>query len=148
MDSLAIADAIAARFLLTTPPSGQESIKVATARLPENVTVFPTFVVLPPQVTDIDYLPSRKRVLPLVYPSLLLLARYDGSPRRAQALHDWVTVSYGQLAGQMQLGLSSYVAYAWVTGFDAGAWTYAKEEYDGIRYLVRVQISESYTPVA
>lgn len=150
MDSYAIAGAIATRFSAAnvTPPSGQEDPKLVTADLPDAVSVFPTILVMPPIMDDANYNASRNRSFPLIYTVILFLSRSDGTPRRAKALHDWVTAIYGQLGGQVQLGLSSYVALATVQAFRAGTVSYAGESYDGITFDVNVRISESYTPVA
>lgn len=150
MDSYAIAGAIATRFSAAnvTPPSGQPEPAVVTADLPESVSFFPTILVLPPVMDDANYNASRNRSFPLLYPVVLFLSRADGSPRRAKALHDWTTALYGQLGGQLQLGLSSYVSLATVEGFRAGIVTYEGIDYDGLTFTVNVRISESYTPVA
>lgn len=142
MDSYAIASAIATRLGGVTPPSGEEAIKVKTADLPEGISVFPTLVVGHPSLADPAYF-SKRRSLPLVFPVLLFLARHDASPRRAKRLHDWVTAIYGRLSGQLQLGLSTYVAWAEVDGFDAGVVRYEGIEYDGISLRVLVRVEEA-----
>ena len=146
MDSYAIAGAIATRFAAAavTPPSGAEDVKVSTADLPDDISVFPTVLVFPPQMTDATYRGS-KRNLTLVYPVVLFLSKADGTPRRAKALHDWVTALYVQMDGQFQLGLSTYVAEAWIENFNAGEYTYAGSNYDGIRWEVHVHINEGAT---
>ena len=150
MDSYQIATAIATRFAAAavTPPTGQEDVKVSTADLPESIAVFPTILVLPPVMADATYNASRSRSFDLTYPVVLLLSASDGTPRRAKAVHDWATAIYGQIGGQLQLGLSSYVAVAYVTGFQAGSVTYAGAQFDGIRFEVLVRINEAYTPAA
>ena len=150
MDSYDIADAIATRFSAAnvTPPTGQEEPKIVTADLPSSISFFPTILVLPPMLDDASYNASRSRTLPLTYPVILFLSRADDTPRRAKALHDWVTALYGQLGGQLQLGLSSYVSLATVVSFRAGVVTYERTEYDGVAFAVRVQVNESYTPAA
>ena len=147
MDSFAIAGALATLYGATTPPTGQESIKNATAALAEAPSFFPTLYVLPPSLSDPSYI-SKGRSLPLDYPAILLLDRADGTARRAEVMHDWVTVLYPRLGTQLQLGLSSYVALATLVGIDAGTVKYAGEDYDGITLINRVLVSESYTPVA
>lgn len=150
MDSYAIASAIATRFSAANvnPPTGAEDVKVATADLPENIALFPTVLVLPPEMDAATYNASRSRTFSLLYPVMLFLSRSDGSPRRAKAVHDWVTALYGQLGGQLQLGLSSYVSLATVEAFSAGVVSYGGEEFDGIRWDVLVRVNEAYTPVA
>lgn len=144
MDSYAIASAIATRYSAAnvTPPSGEEDPKVATADLPENITFFPTLVVSPPRLDAANYTPSKGLLLPLTYQVTLFLSKADGSPRRAKAVHDWVTALYPQLEPQIQLGLA-YVALATMTSFRAGTVRYGGEEYDGIVFDVRVLVSEA-----
>lgn len=150
MDSYDIASAIATRFSAAnvTPPSGEPEPAVVTADLPESITFFPTLLVFPPVMDEASYNASRNRSFPLVYNVVLFLSRSDGTPRRAKRVHDWVTALYGQLGGQLQLGLSSYVALATVERFYAGTVGYEGIDYDGIAFSVSVRISEAYSPVA
>jgi hypothetical protein len=150
MDSYAIASAIADRFSAAnvTPPTGEPEPAVVTADLPESISYFPTLLVFPPRMDGANYNASRNRSFPLIYSVALFLSRSDGSPRRAKRVHDWVTALYGQLGGQLQLGLSSYVALATVDDFYAGPIGYEGIDYDGVAFSVNVRISESYSPVA
>ena len=150
MDSYAIAEAIAARFSAAnvTPPTGQAEPKVVTADLPESISFFPTLLVLPPEMDDASYNASRSRTFALLYRVTLFLSRADGTGRRAKAIHDWTTALYGQLGGQIQLGLPTYVPLATVEHFRSGPVIYGGETYDGLTFDVNVRISESYTPVA
>ena len=150
MDSYAIAGAIATRFSSAnvTQPTGVENVKISTADLPDAISVFPTVLVMPPTMENASYNASRSRSFDLSYPVILYLSRSDGSPRRAAALHAWITAVYGQLGGQLQLGLSSYVALCYISGFVAGTMAYAGDEYDGVRFDVLVRINEAYDPAA
>jgi hypothetical protein len=150
MDSYAIATAIATRFSAAnvTPPSGQPEPAIVTADLPEAISWFPTLLVFPPTMDEANYNASRNRTFPLVYQVVLFLSRAQGSAARAKLLHDWTTALYGQLGGQVQLGLSTYVTVARVQSFRAGVVEYAGEDYDGIQFEVVVGISESYSPAA
>jgi hypothetical protein len=150
MDSYAIASAIATRFSAenVTPPSGQEDPKLVTADLPDGITVFPTILVMPPVMENGRVMHGPIRDLDLVYQVVLYLSRADGTPRRAKAIHDWATALYGQLAGQIMLGLSTYVRLAWLRSFRAGVVSYGAEEYDGVAFEVVVHVSESYAPAA
>ena len=147
MDSRAIADALVSRFGPVTPPAGAEAVKLATSELPDNLTLYPTVLVLPPRIDRIDQNASRNRSFTMTYPVVFYLSRADGTPRRAAAIHDWLTVLYGQTGGQLQLGLD-YVAIATVETVTAGGVTYGGESYDGITLTVGVRISESYVPAA
>lgn len=145
MDSYAIASALATLYKATTPPAGEEAIKVATADLEEAPSFFPTLFVLPPRLLDPSYI-SKGRSLPLDYPAILLLDKADGSARRAVVMHKWVSVLYSRLGTNLQLGLAPYVALATLVGLDAGTVRYEGTDYDGITLVNRVLVSESYTP--
>jgi len=147
MDSYAIAGALATLYKATTPPSGEESIKVATADLAEAPSFFPTMFILPPRLGDPSYI-SKGRSLPLDYPAILLLDRADGTARRAVVMHKWINVLYPRLGTKLQLGLSGYVALATLVGIDAGTVRYEGTDYDGITLTNRVLVSEAYDPVA
>lgn len=144
MDSYAIASALATRLGTVTAPSGQESIKQYSAELPDELALLPALFVMPPSMEGPTYAGS-KRTLPLTYPVGLYLARADGLPRRAHALHDWITAIYGRLAGQMALGLASYVAWSEVMSWTPGV-SYAGVDYDGLRLEVMVNVNEGYVP--
>jgi hypothetical protein len=150
VDSYAIASAIATRFSAAnvTPPTGAEEPKVVTQDLPEAISWFPTLLVFPPVMDDANYNASRNRTFPLIYQVVLFLSRADGSARRAKALHDWTTALYGQLGGQLMLGLSTYVQLATVDSFRAGVVEYEGAQYDGLTFEVNVRISETYSPAA
>lgn len=147
MDSYAIAGALATLYKATTPPSGEEAIKVATADLAEAPSYFPTLFVGLPRLSDPSYI-SKGRSLPLDYPVVLLLDKADGSARRAVVMHKWINALYPRTGTQLQLGLSSYVALATLVGIDPGTVQYEGIDYDGITLTVRVLVSESYEPVA
>jgi hypothetical protein len=146
VDSYAIASAIATRFAAAavTPPSGYEDIKVSTPDLPDDVTLFPTVLVYPPQMSDATYY-AHKANLNLVYPVVLFLSKADGTPRRAKALHDWLTALLNQMDGNLRLGLSTYVSTATIENWSAGEWSYAGADYDGIRFEVHVHVNEART---
>ena len=147
MDSYAIANALATLYKATTPPTGEEAIKVATADLAEAPSFFPTLFVLPPRLSDPAYI-SKGRSLPLDYPAVLLLDKADGSARRAVLMHKWINALYPRLGTKLQLGLGTYVALATLAGIDAGTVRYEGIDYDGITLVNRVLVSESYDPVA
>jgi hypothetical protein len=147
MDSYAIASALATLYKATTPPTGEESIKVATADLAEAPSYFPTMFILPPRLAEPTYI-TKGRSLPLDYPAILLLDKADGSARRAALMHKWINALYPRLGTQLQLGLSSYVALATLTSIDAGTVRYEGLDFDGITLTNRVLVSESYDPVA
>ena len=141
MDSYAIANAIAVRLKATSPPSGKESIKEATAELPDNISWFPTLLVSLPEPEYIEHT-SRSTAMSLTYQATLLLARHDGSERRAHLLHDWTTALYKQLNGKLQLDLA-YVSMASIDDWRGGVVTYEGTEYDGLVLYVNVRIHEA-----
>lgn len=145
MDSYAIASAIATRFSSAnvSAPSGAENIKQSTAQLPESLTFFPSVLVSPPRVDSATWRLGRG-YFSITYRATLFLAKHDGSPRRAKALHDWVTALYKQLAGNLDLDLA-YVALAQLARADAGVVEYEGIEYDGIVMDIDVQANEAVT---
>lgn len=149
MDSYAIASAIATRFSAAnvTPPSGQEDIKLSTPDLPDSLSLFPTVLVFPPQMDDAAYY-AHKANLNLTYPVVLFLSKADGTPRRAKAVHDWITALLNQLDAQLRLGLESYVSTATIENWNAGEWSYNGENYDGIRFQVLVHVNEARSFIA
>jgi hypothetical protein len=141
MDSYGIAAAIATRLLATTPPTGKEAVKEATADLPESISWFPTVVVGLPEPEYITH-SAGSTSMALTFPATLLLDRSDGSPRRARLAHDWLTALYPQLNGNLDLGRNDIVM-AVITDWNAGTVSYGGDEYDGITFDVTVRIVET-----
>jgi hypothetical protein len=141
MDSYAIAAAIATRLKAATPPTGKEAIKVATAELPESISVFPALLVSLPQPDYLEHT-SNSTAASLTYQATLFLARHDSAARRSRLLHDWVTALYARLNGLLQLGLA-YVSLATIENWAAGVVTYEGAEYDGVVFDVVVRIHEA-----
>lgn len=140
MDDRTVAAAIATRLGATTPPTGQESIKVATADFPDGLTFFPFLLVGMSDMEAVSFI-SKRRSLTVEYPAVLYLGKSDGTPRRTRAIRDWKTALYGRLSGQMQLGGLTYVTWAEIVAWSNGA-SYGGEDYDAVTFTCRVNINE------
>ena len=143
MNDRTIAAAIATRLGATTAPTGQETIKVATADFPDSLSLFPTLIVGVSRMAGGTHT-SGQLTLPMEFDAALYLSKADGSPRRSQAVRDWITALYARIAGQFQLGLSSYVTVAMVTAWTPGA-SYVGEAYDGVTFTISVGVKEAVT---
>ena len=143
----AIADAIAARFLGVTPPTGQPAIRLATADLPNDITVVPCFLVNEPD-DDWDAQGMGGRRGTLTFECDLVLPQSDG-PRTARVAMDWRSALHTRLDGQVHLGLTgSGVGPALVTRTAAGRRTYGSAEYPVVRVTVVVTVTEAANYVA
>ena len=144
-DFAAIADAIAARFLGTTPPAGQPAIRAAYgAALPNAITITPCFLVFEPD-DDWTAAGSATRKGTLTFNCYLILAQSD-QPRTTEALLDWRTALLPRLDGQVHLGLSaSGVGPAVVTKTGSGKFTYSEQEWSGVALTVVVTVTEGAT---
>jgi len=146
-DYAAIADAIAARFLGTTPPTGQPAIRLATADLPNDITVVPCFLVNEP---DDDWRNSGmgRRHGTLTFECDLVLPQSD-EPRTSRLAMDWRSALHTRLDGQVHLGLSAAgIGPALVTKTAAGRRTYGSADYPVVRVTVVVTVTEAMTAVA
>lgn len=146
MNEYTVAAAIATRLGATTAPTGQETIKYASADFPETLSLFPSLIVGVSRMSGGDHV-NKRLILPLEFDAAFYLSKADGSPRRSRAVRDWITALYARIAGQVQLGLSDYVALAKITGWTPGA-TYAGEAYDGAAFVVSVLVEEAVTSAA
>lgn len=143
----AIADAIAARFLGTTPPTGQPAIRMSTADLPNGITATPCFLVFEP---DDDWSGQtgggRKGVL--TYKCRLVLPQSD-EPRTQRTAMDWRTALYARLDGTVHLGLGDAgVAQALVTQTATGTLTYAGTDWPSVEVTVVVTVRDTMNAVA
>ena len=143
----AIADAIAARFLGTTPPTGQPAIRLATADLPNGITATPCFLVFEPD-DDWGEQGMGRRHGTLTFPCRLVLARAD-EPRTTRAMLDWRSALHTRLDGTIHLGLTgSGVGPALVSRTASGTLTYAGSDWACVELTVVVTITEAMTAVA
>lgn len=141
-----IADAIAARFLGTTPPSGESAIRLATADLPNGITLTPCFLVFDPD--DAWTGGTGLRSGTLTFPCRLVLAQAD-EPRTQRALMNWRTALYQRLDGAVKLGGAiPGVQNAVVTKTATGTLAYAGENWASVEVTVVVSIAEGWTVAA
>ena len=137
----AIADAIAARFLGTTPPTGQPAIRMATADLPNGITVTPCFLVFEP---DDDWMagPGGGRRGTLTYRCRLVLPQSD-EPRTQRATLNWRTALLSRLDGYSQLGGAVGVWQAVITNTATGTLTYGGADWPSVEVTVLCSITEA-----
>lgn len=140
----AIADALAARFLTTTPPTGQPAIRLATSDLPNDVTALPMFLVNEPDDTWTTGT-SGKRSGTLTYECDLILPQSD-EPRTSRLMANWRTALLPRLDGYWSLGGGLNVWQAVVTKTASGKRTYGSGEYPAVRITVVCSVSEAVTP--
>ena len=143
MNSLDIADALAARFasLTATFDGATEGLEgTPTARLPNQLGKGPVILVFPPEgelgVT------ARRRADTLVFPVRLLRDPLN-MPDRVGWLYAWYDAMRDLVEAQMTLGLA-YVAWAQPTGtrLEADGFTYAGVSYDVVELEVAVRLDE------
>jgi len=108
MNSLAIADAIAARFVGLTA-NGEALISTPTARLPGTLSNGPVILVYPPTGT-LEVGTSARRNDLYTFPVRMLRDPAD-YPARHVAIYAWFDAMHDLVGQQMQLGLS-YVSIA------------------------------------
>jgi len=144
-DFATIADAIAARFLGMTPPTGQPTIKVATADIPEGIGQTPCFLVGMPD--DEWQAAMHLRRGTLRFPCHLVIDQSDAA-RTARNLMAWRSLLYQRLDGQTQLGGVAGVASARVASTSVGKLTLGDAEWQAIEVSVVVEIAEAHDAVA
>lgn len=137
----AIADAIAARFLGTTPPTGQPAIRLATADLPNGITATPCFLVFEP---DDEWTagPGGGRRGTMTFQCRLVLSQSD-EPRTQRAAMGWRSALLSRLDGYSQLGGGVGVAQATVTKTATGTLTYAGADWPSVEVTVLCSIAEA-----
>ena len=151
VDFKAIGAAVATRFSAAniTAPSGQTSIRFATASLPGQIKATPTVLVFPPGPGDIEFTyNSSLRSGIALYPVRFYLMRILNEERNSDLVLDWMSTLYDQLDGQLHLGLSSVVSWALIRNIGAATLGYGGEEFEGIVMDAEVHIAECMTPVA
>lgn len=150
MDTLAIAQALAARFApaQVTPPTGLQNIRLSTERLPDLISMPPTVLVFPPE-EQFSYTPgSRQSVQD--WPIRFYQAQTSTAGRTVEELYAWRPVLIGQLLPNSQLGQSGSGGVAWaaIVAARIGALTYAEVEFNGIEMVARVRLAEGINPAA
>lgn len=146
MNTKAIADAIAARFVGVT--AGGAGIRTGpTADLPDTIAVAPALLVFPP-TAELDVGVSRRRADVLDFPVRLLLNSPD-YPRASAALYAWVDALRDRIEMDMDLGLA-YVAWARPVSLTAelDGFLYAGVVHDLVELIVRVRVDEVVTTLS
>lgn len=150
MNSKAVADALAARFVGVTAAvsSGTESI-VPTASLPNQISQGPALLVFHPSgVLEIGV--SRLRHDELDFPVRFYRDPVD-YPARSDDLYVWYDALRDRVEMDMDLGLA-YVAWARPIsvqiGLDIGDYARSGPFYDLIEFIVRVHFYEVVTTVS
>ena len=143
MDTLATADALAARFagLTATFDGVTEALEAeATARLPNSVAKGPVLLVFPPEADLAVNL--RRRADELVFPVRLLRDPLD-YPNRIGWLYAWYDAMRDKVGERMTLGLP-YVAWAEprAARLDADGFAYGGITYDMVELEVAVRLDE------
>jgi len=148
IDFNAIAGALATRFsaVNVTAPTNETPIRTSTEKLPSQMPGTPA-VLISLETVSFNYHASA-RTGTAIYHAKFYLERVRDTGRNATLLYKWVSALYGQVDGQIHLGLSSYVNWAEVTATNPGVLTYAGESYEGIDLQVTVHLGEGISPVA
>ena len=141
MNSLAMADAIAARFAGITA-GGESLASVPTARLPNTIGKGPVILVYPPTGT-LDVGTSARRNDLYTFEVKLLRDPSD-VPARTAAMYAWFDAMHDRIGLQMQLGLS-YVSYAEPVSarLELDGEKYAGAIFDVVELTVEVLVNET-----
>lgn len=150
MNTKAVADALAGRFVGVTATNGTstESLALApTASLPNTLEKGPALLVFHPAGV-LDVVVSRLRRDELDFPVVLLRDPLD-YPARSDWLYAWYDATRDRVEADMDLGLA-YVAWARPISVEIeldGA-EYSGVKFDSIAYTVRVHFNEVVTTLA
>jgi hypothetical protein len=152
LDLLAIADALAARFdsAQITPPTNPDTsvaypnIRLASARLPNNIPSFPAVGIFPPEPGDASFtIGGGQRVAEMEFTIRFFYGEMTGDlPRHMIALYRWWGVLLDQLNSGMKLGLAT-VRKAIVISSGIGVYTYAGVEHGIIEIKVQVTTEDT-----
>lgn len=142
MNSLSIADAIAARFAGLT--AGGETVLTATARMPNTIGKGPVILVYPPEGA-LEVGASARRNDLYSFPVRMLRDPID-FPARTAALYAWFDAMHDLIGAQMQLGLG-YVSFAEPVACslklaEDGGTRYQGALYDTVELTVEVRVNE------
>ena len=145
MNSLAIADALAARFVGLTA-GGESLASVPTARLPNSIGAGPVILVYPPTGSGLDIGPSAMRTDLYTFEVRLLRDPLD-SPTRHVKLYEWFDAMHDLIGLDMDLGLGSYVnkAEPVTCRLELDGETYGGSKFDVVELIVEVLIREHVT---
>jgi hypothetical protein len=146
MNTLAIADAIAARFAGVTATSGtvtESLVMDPTARLPNALNKGPALLVFPPEGELSVAMRRREDVLTF---TVRLLRDPLNLPERTAWLYAWYDAIRDLVEAQMTLGLA-YVAWAQPgrMSIEVDGYTYAGVLMDAVELDVTVRLDETVT---
>ena len=143
MNTLAIADAIAARFVGLTA-NGEALVAPPTARLPGTIANGPVILVFPP-TGSLEVGVSARRDDLYTFP-VRLLRDPVSYPERYIAIYAWYDAMHDLIGGQMQLGLS-YVSIAEpvAVSLEIDSKAYYAGTYDVVELTVEVRVNEHVT---
>ena len=142
----AIADALAARFApgQLTAPTGYLTIRVATAKTPNQLPPLPCVLVFPDSGTFTTGNGTR-----LGNHSFLVRFYYNqigDMARDVEACRDWLTVLADQLRTSVQLG--GTVSYCRLDTWKIGQLSYGGVDYSGIEFGVAIETAEGWAATA
>ncbi len=145
MNSIAIADALAARFVGLTA-GGESLASTPTARLPNTIGAGPVILVYPPTGT-VDVGVSARRNDLYTFEVKLLRDPLD-VPARTAALYAWYDAMHDLIGADMNLGLS-YVSYAEPVSvrLELDGEKYGGATFDVVELIVEVRVNETVTTV-
>ena len=138
----AIADALAARFAAgqLTAPTGYLTIRVATAKTPNQLPPLPCVLVFPDagefETANGTRLGTHTFLVRFYYNQIGDMAR------DVEACRDWLTVLVDQLRTSVELG--GTVVYARLDKWRIGQMSYAGADYSGVEMTVTIATSEGW----
>jgi hypothetical protein len=146
MNTLAISQAIAAAVAAATPPTGEDQVRLATARMPNTIGMWPSFVI-EPGPEDIEWLPNRQRWSTFTFEGVLYRQAVGDLAERVAALEAWRDVLRDVTLSQVQLGLV-YIQQALPVATDVGPVDYNGVDHDGVTVTWEVKVREIVTGAA
>jgi len=149
LNTYAIGTALADRFSAanTTPPTGYDEVRLATALPPDMISVFPSVVVFPPSTTA-EYGPNRLVRQVHRFPVRFYVAKASGTDRVVKALYAWRDVLVEQVVSKIQLGLPSVVVKALVPDIRMGESEYGGEMFAVVEMQIDVTTREVLNTIA
>lgn len=126
MNTYAVGTALAARFGSITPPTGYESIKMATAFPPDAVSTWPAVMVLPPD-TSLSYSMNRQVDEIHIFTVRFLIPRAAGTDRGIKALYAWRDAIVTAAVGNQDLNVQGVISCL-VTNVTMGDTSYGGDD--------------------
>jgi hypothetical protein len=142
----AIADALAARFApgQLTAPTGYLTIRVATAKTPNQLPPLPCVLVFPDAGTFETG--NGTRIGHHTFLVRFYYSQIGDFARDVEACRDWLTVLADQLRASVQL--SGTVTRASLDSWKIGQFGYGGNEYSGIEFGIGIVTTEGWAAVA